>query len=505
MTELDITPNEKQYRRSRRASRRQVQVLQKEFLEKVPKTNIWPALIWSLVVSVLSSANPLIVPFLSNLQTQNMYAGMAMAAGQVPYGNFFGTSGVLYYLLNLVGHIGGTSIIMGVLQFTALLIAGLYFYKIIAYFSQSERLSISLSHWFYLFILSLGFGGLYAEIFALPFILNSIWFLIRYVEHAVRDEAYILYGINAAISFLIYPKSLLIWCIAGVILLSFNMFHRQIARGIYQLLAMKFGFLVILYAVGYYVFDAQILGSAIQQTFLYNLRFDFQPTRLIWVVAFVAGFVVFSGFLKNTIQTMLSLGQKKHTHLKVLFLLIFVVQLILIIGSEAFQWSQLLLLIPYGLIMAVIHLKTSDEDEEEKSAGYLRRQFFLPLVVCIGLLAQPVYTYLTGSDVIAERGTLARYIHEHSSSSDQIYAWDNSASLYLSSQRLSAATIVTAEPYLNTKENRESLLFDLNQNEAKFIAINKNIPLLEDLKANLEAQYAPIKNMEHFVLYQKNE
>ncbi|HGA1385827.1 TPA: quinol oxidase, partial [Streptococcus suis] len=242
MTELDVvsdvvTHPEETYRRSRRASRRQQVQLNGEFHERVLKTKYWPALVWSLVLSVFSVANPLLMPFATNIQTQNLYAGMAMANGQIPYGDFFGTSGLLFYLLAFLGHLGGTFIIFGILQFIALLIAGVYFYKIVAYFSQSEHLAISSSHWFYVFIFALGFGGMYAEMFALPFLLTSVWFLVRYFENAVRDEAFILYGIDAALVFLIYPKSLILWLVAGLVLFIFNIQHRQVTRGIYQLLA----------------------------------------------------------------------------------------------------------------------------------------------------------------------------------------------------------------------------------------------------------------------------
>lgn len=73
--------------------------------------------------------------------------------------------------------------------------------------------------------------------FALPFLLTSVWFLVRYFENAVRDEAFILYGIDAALVFLIYPKSLILWLVAGLVLFIFNIQHRQVTRGIYQLLA----------------------------------------------------------------------------------------------------------------------------------------------------------------------------------------------------------------------------------------------------------------------------
>lgn len=505
MTEIDdvVVPVEETYRRSRKAARKQLVSLNEDFKRNLLKTKVWPALVWSLVLTIFSVANPLLTSYATNMQTQGLYAGMAMMSGQNPYGDFFGTNGVLYYLLALVGQLAGGFIVFGLLQFIALFIAGIYFYKIMAYFSQSEFLATSTSHWFYLFIFALGFGGLYAEIFALPFLLTSIWFLVRYFEQAVKDEAFILYGIDAALVFLIHPKSLILWVVAGLVLLVFNAQHRQMARGVYQLLASIFGFLLVLYSVGYYTFEAQILGRAIQQTFLYNLDLDFQHGNLYWALAVVAAFLLLSGFLKNFIQTLISFRQGKHTYIKVLILLTFLVQLVFIIGNVNFQWSLLLTLLPYGFVMSLIHLKEDSDEGEEK--GYLRRQFFLPILICLGIVAQPVYSYLIQGDLIADRGKVASYISDQTQATDKIYVWDNSASIYLTSQRLSAATIITAEPYVNTEDNKSSLIYDLNKNEAKFVVVNKHIPIQEDIKANIEAQYQPVQTTSYFTIYQKNE
>lgn len=505
MTELDATVHEKttKPRRHRRARRSKSHQIAEEYKDRLPQAKFWPALIWSLVLSILSIANPYLTFLATNLQTQNLYAGMAMMSGQQPYGDFFATDGILFYLMSLIGHIGGSYIVFGFLQFIAVFIAGIYFYKITAYFSSSERIATNFSHWFYIFIFALGFGGLYAELFVLPFLLTSLWFLVRYFENAVRDEAFILYGIDAALVFLVYPKSFVLWLIAGVLLFFFNIQHQQKARGVYQFLATIFGFLLILYSVGYYAFEAEILGTAIQQTLIYNLRLEFLPTEGVTTLAMFSAFLLFSGFLKNIFQTLLSIGRGGNNYFKVLILLIFLTQSIFIIGTPNFQWSQLLLLLPFGFIMAVLPMQ--DSSEEDKEDGYLGRQFFLPVVVALGIVIQPAYTYLVQGDLLAERTDIARYIRENSDSNDKIFTWDNSASIYLSSRRLSSASIVATEPFLITDENQRSLIFDLNRNEASFIVVNKGIPLSDELASNLELQYKQVESYDHFVIYQKNE
>lgn len=506
MTELDTTSEnttkKDKYRRQRKNSQSQELNLNEEFNDKLLDTKIWPAIIWSLLLSIFSVANPFLTSFATNLQTQNLYAGMAMMFGQVPYGNFFGTNGVLYYLLAWLGHIDGGFLVFGLLQFIFLVISGIYFYKIIAYFGQSDYLATSFSHWFYIFIFALGFGGLYAEIIVLPFILMTIWFLVRYFENALRDEGFILYGINLALTFLIYPKGSILWLVASLVLIVFNIRNQQKARGIYQFLATVLGFLLVMYAVGYYAFDSEILGTAIQQTFLYNLRLDFQYTDLYLTIAMVSGFLLLSGFFKSMVQTLISFGQGKHTYIKIILLLAFLVQLLLIVGTDHYYWSYLLNLVPYGFVMGIVHLQDDSVDEED---GYLHLQFFLPLFICLGIFAQPAYAYLLQGELVADRENVAQYISEQTEEADKIYVWDNSASIYLDSQRLSSATLTNVEPYLNTTENKNSLIYDLNKNDATYVVVNKNLPILDDVKTNLETQYKSVQTTDHFIIYQKNE
>ncbi|HEL9630830.1 TPA: quinol oxidase [Streptococcus suis] len=506
MTELDTTSenatNKGKYRRQRKNSQSQELNLNEEFNDKLLDTKIWPAIIWSLLLSIFSVANPFLTSLATNIQTQNLYAGMAMMFGQVPYGNFFGTNGVLYYLLAWLGHIDGGFLVFGLLQFIFLVIAGIYFYKIIAYFGQSDYLATSFSHWFYIFIFALGFGGLYAEIFVLPFILMTTWFLVRYFENAIRDEGFILYGINLALTFLIYPKGSILWLVASLVLLVFNIRNQQKARGIYQFLATVFGFLLVMYVVGYYAFDSEILGTAIQQTFLYNLRLDFQYTDLYLTIAMVSGFLLLSGFFKSMVQTLISFGQGKHTYIKIILLLAFLVQLLFIVGTDHFYWSYLLNLVPYGFVMGIVHLQDDSVDEED---SYLRLQFFLPLFICLGIFAQPAYAYLLQGELVADRENVAQYVSEQTEEADKIYVWDNSASIYLDSQRLSSATITTITPYLNTTENKNSLIYDLNKNDATYVVVNKNLPILDEVKTNLETQYKSVQTTDHFIIYQKNE
>ena len=522
MTELEAwnDSSEQFSRKSRRGGKRRrhnpnaVQ-LNEEFRASLPSARILPAFLWSAILSLLSVANPLLTGLAGNLQSQNLYAGFAMASGQSPYANFFGTNGVLYYLLSFVSSLLGTTIGLAVFQFIALLIAGIYFHKIMAYFSKSRETADQLTIWFYLFVMAAGFGGIYASIFALPFLMTSIWFLVRYFENGVRDEMFILYGIDAALVFMMYPKSVLLWVVAALVLLFFNARRGQFARGIYQSLASLFGFLLIVYSVGYYAFVEQILGLAIQQTFLFNVSLDFGHDQILWTLAIVGGALLVSGFLKNFLMTLFSFKNGKHTYIKSTLVLTFLVELVFIIGNANFDLSQLIILLPYGFAMAVMPLQqdlpeeveTGEDEEfgpEPARFDYLKASFFLPLIICLFIPLKPVLSYVMEGDLHQERLTIANYIEEHSESDAKVYAWDNSAQIYLRSRRLSAGTILTAEPYLTTEANQAQIVYDLNKNEAQFIVVNQKIALLDGVKNNLERSYEALDvGTSNLLLYQK--
>lgn len=506
MTETEMTYSRSEnHTRTVRGGRRKKGVTAGEKVSfQAPPMKVWPAFLWSLLLSVLSVANPYLIQLATNLQSQDLYAGMAMQAGQNPYGQFFGTNGVLYYLLLYVGSFFDSTIGIAGIQFIALLVTGIYFYKISAYLSRSSRVATCLQHWFYMFLLVVNIGGVQASVFVLPVLLTSLWFLIRYFERAVRDEAFILYGIDAAIAFLLYPKSSVLWLVSILVLLVYNAVHRQIGRGIYQALATVFGFLLIVYSVGYYTFIAQILGAAIQQTVLYGLNLTLSHPGLLATVALVGCFLLLSGFLKNVVHTIASLGQKRHTYIKVVVLLTFIIQLFLIIFNQPFSASQLALLLPYGFIMALFYRHA--EQDEIKGYSYLKSSFYLPLLLCLGILFQPVKMYIIDGELAQERVSVADYIRSHSQETDTIYAWDDSAQMYLQSGRLSAGVVVTPTPYLDNQSNQDSIIFDLNQNEARYIVVNSRVAMLDNVKSNLETNYEKIElGTQQLTLYEKTQ
>lgn len=510
--EATYSRSESYSRRSRRAQRADIErpVVNHAFKAAQPPVNSWIIVGWSVVISLLSVANPFLAGLADNLQTQNLYAGFAMQVGHVPYSDFFGTSGVLFYLALYLGSMFHSTIGIAVLQGVALGVAGAYFYKLMAYFSKSTETADSFTHWFYIFVLGLGFGGVYSSIFVLPFLLTSLWFLVRYFEGAVRDEFFILYGVDAALVFLIDPKSFLLWLVATLVLWGYAVQQHQQARGWYQFLAAIFGFLLVVYSVGYYAFIQQILGKAIRQTFIENISLDFGSQSFLAVVSALGVALVLTGFLKNFIKTLLSLNRKQYRHFKVIVLVAFILQLFFIVASSDFVVSKLLVLLPYGFVLAVASLSKRElglsgvEQGAARPLSYLKVNLFLPALLCLYMPLQLAFFYLQEGAIHQERHEMAQYVKEHSEQEESIYVWDNSAQIYLESQRLASSKFITAKPYLEKKSHQNDLLFDLNQQEARYIVVNTSLPLLEGVQQLLDEHYVKVEmELGNLALYQR--
>ncbi len=66
-----------------------------------------------------------------------------------------------------------------------------------------------------------------------------------------------------------------------------------------------------------------------------------------------------------------------------------------------------------------------------------------------------------------ERNRLADLVKEETNTEDAIYAWDDTATLYRQSERLSPSAILSPLHYTATEENRNKLLNDLKKNNLR--------------------------------------
>lgn len=485
-----------------------------KIIEPVPSLKLF---FWSILVSLTSVINPLLTNLATNLQSQNLYAGWALTQGEVAYANIYGTSGLLYYLVSWLGNLFLGQLLFLLFQVVALTLAGIYLFQTISQITVRSGLARQITILFYLFVLTLGFGGTYSIIFAFPFIFRSLYHLVKYLQGRVRDESFIRFGMVGALAFLIEPAfSLLFYSLTTLFLLLYNIADKRKARGFYQLLAGLLGFSLVFYPLGYYTVLNGSFGVAISQVTYVLEAFRLNSSYLLDHLLYYGLLFLGLGFV-TALMTAFAFKEEPTAArgMRFIGLLGLPISFVGVLGLPEKGAYQLLTTLPFALLLLALWLDTGgDRDGHERRHRkptktsswnrYLGKQLFLPLLAMLYLLAYPfVNEYILSSGVSAERNLVAQHIRENSTAKDSIYAWDNTASLYNKAQRLSAVSLLSPSLYTGTEENRILLRNALNEASPKFILVNKDVKLFSDIKKKISQDYEEVNlKLNHFKLYQ---
>lgn len=472
----------------------------------------------SLLISLLHVGVPFLTRFATNQQSQNLYAGWAMTKGQVPFGDFYGTNGLLYYAINWLGSLAGGHWILMILQAIALFFSGTYLYRVVRLLVSDKDTAKNVQLLFYFLVLGLGFGGTYVTFFSLPILFASMNFILAYLIGHRKDEGFILYGAIAAVAFLIDPMtSALFYFLAFLGLTAFNIKQKRWARGFYQLLATLLGFSLVFYPIGYVTVWNQTFGYAINQvTYVFNaLNFSngqaFSNAIYYGLLALAFGLV--SAFL-------MSFTKQSSSARRIFRFMGWVGSLVVLVVSIGLPEQgayQLLPMLPFVLPLFAVWFSRDGEASEgterrgrkknkEVWAAYFTSQVFLPLVALVYLLVNPVVQdVVLQSGQSSERSAIASYINHHTKSKDTIYAWDATATLYQESDRLAASALLTPTSYLGINENRTNVIQQIDRSEPKYIVVNNQVELTSDMKNLLKENYRLVeKKYRHFKLYQRS-
>lgn len=452
----------------------------------------------------------------TSLQSQNYYIGWAFSRQQLPYAHAFSREGFLYHTLSAIAnHYGGSHwLILG--QLFAFYVAGIYLYKLIQLLTKQSGLGLKGVGLFYLFQLAFGFGGLYSIQLATPFILFGLWLAVMVWNDYHKDEVFIAQGLAAAISLALAPITLTFWSLLVVTTVVVNFRKRLWGKGVYQALASIFGAVLFLYPIAYFVFNFQLAAPYLEQAFLSQFVLDLSFTLVSYLsmgglILVCAGSGLLTGVLLLPIYVRKMAEQRA---ILVLLSLSTVAYLMLAVLTQRFGFDQVLLILPFGLLLTLISLSQLDDAiksptglsrrlSAQARVHFQRRHLYLPLLLAFGSLIWTGYQFLVNQPLVVERQRLAVYLLAESEATTKISAWDNSAQLYLDSQLLSATqfpvvTVNTASP------SGKSLLEDqFLQGGASYLIINRSLALPSSLEKKLQETYEKVdlSGLSHFVLY----
>ncbi|MEX2804356.1 DUF2079 domain-containing protein [Streptococcus sp. H31] len=492
---------------------------------KKPNTKVlnkykFSILLFSLILAVCTVALPLFADLANNVQSQNLYTGLMLTKGELPYTDIFATGGFFYYVLIALGYLLGSTVWLIPVQFLAMYISGIYLYKIIRFLTASAEVAYSFICLFYLLNGTLGFGGLYPVQWAMPFVLIGLWFLTKYFAGIIRDEAFILYGFAGALSILFEPRTLVFWVLSFLTIAVYNLAQRHMARGFYQLLCIIFGVILVIYFAVYFLLNLQILSAYIAQAVIYQFTFFASGNANLWLsLLFQLFLVLASGLLLGVFALPKELDkQSEDKVIKWLILLVFLCEITMACLAQDFQFYHLLSLLPFGLILTALWINRAYQAKRrrrshrrKKATGtgkvfglFFARHAYLPLLVILLAFALPLGSYAISYRTHQERHTVAKYLKKAVSDDGTVYVWDRTAGIYLAGELNSSSQFSSPTVYTAKASNAKILEDELLQNGASYVVVNNSQTISETLRNHLLANYEALSmdGLSAFTVYQ---
>ena len=466
-------------------------------------------LLWSLVATAISVALPFIFGLISPQQTQDLYTGWALHQNGQMYTDYFGTNGLLYYLLT---YLSLGSILLALVEWLALFGAGVFLFKSADALTGQVEEAKKLVFVFYLLVAGLAFGGGYALLLALPFLFYSLSVVTNYLAYPNDDKGFVRVGMSLALAFFLAPiPTALFAAVLALGIIGFNLGKGHFVHGLYQFFASALGFSLLFYPLGYYTVRTGSFGDAISQT-LYpvNTLSLFSNSHLLENAAFYGLLAVGLGSLGLLFTGLFQSKPAKQYALSIAASLGLLVSLgILILSNEPVNGTRLVILLPFLVLLLLTGIKEdvseggSRRRRRERKDSFIKGNFYLPLLALAYLIVLPIVSrYLSHPATYQERERLASMVKQQTSSEDRVYAWDDRSDFYRASERLAPTSLVTPTLYTASDENKTKLMNDLKENQPKMIMVNQKVALWSDVESWLSENYELVQtDTSEFKLY----
>jgi len=466
-------------------------------------------MLWSLVATAISVVLPFIFGLVSPQQTQDLYTGWALHQNGQMYTDYFGTNGLLYYLLT---YLSLGSILLALVEWLALFGAGVFLFKSADALTGQAEEAKKLVFVFYLLVAGLAFGGGYALLLALPFLFYSLSVVTNYLAYPNDDKGFVRVGMSLALAFFLAPiPTALFAAVLALGIIGFNLAKGHFVHGLYQFFASALGFSLLFYPLGYYTVWTGSFGDAISQT-LYpvNTLSLFSNSHLLENAAFYGLLAVGLGSLGLLFAGLFQSKPAKQYALSIAASLGLLVSLgILILSNEPVNGTRLVILLPFLVLLLLTGIKETASEggnrrrRREKKASFIKGNFYLPLIALAYLIALPILSrYLSHPATYQERERLASVVKQQTSSEDRVYAWDDRPDFYRASERLAPTSLVTPTLYTASDENKTKLMNDLKENQPKMIMVNQKVALWSDVESWLSEKYELVQtDTSEFKLY----
>lgn len=457
----------------------------------------------SLLLSLTFYAFPLFNLQPVGVQSQYLYSGMAMQAGMVPYNDFWGTGGVIFYLINWAGHFGQTTWVLYLIQLLALLMSGVQVYRLISQRTRS-RLAARITTAFTLVaIAGLAQGGTAPTLLALPFALWALQFLDRYLRQDSRDESFIFFGMSGALVLVISPIMTVLWLLSMLALLIFNIQNKRIGRGFYQLLAIILGVMLVGYSVAFYSLNAQVLYTSVEQSVIIPLTtLGFSGSFWMTLLKAVVFLLVF-GLAANFVHGVRNIQKAGQTFIwQVLLLIGSIIVLAFVVFSQVFESSNLLAILPLLLLFVSDTLQDAVDQRQNIFKSYMRAKLFAPILALLFVVGAPLVSQWMNRQVFSEEQQIAQYVKSDTTTDDKVLAIAANKNINLRSHRVASLDSFPSYYPIGFHQN-----FDLVFANAKdkYVIVQSGQNLSSSVQETLKASYqkTDVGNISQFSVYKK--
>ena len=236
---------------------------------------------------------------------------------------------------------------------------------------------------------------------------------------------------------LLDPRTLVFWLLSFIAIIVYNSRKKHLARGFYQLLCIIFGMILILYTVGYFVLNLQILSPYISQAIVYPFTyFATSDHNFFLTLLFQVGLLLFSGLLFGLLSFNKVLKDNKDRMVKYLIFVVFIGFLLLDLVSQTYEFYHLLAAMPFGLILTAVALDerykrymVRSSNRRQKSSRntkgafefYVKTFLYLPVLVLIVGIGRPIVSNIITFGDNSQRSTIATYLTSNTSNKNSIY------------------------------------------------------------------------------------
>lgn len=448
------------------------------------------------------------------------YFGQAMEKGLVMYADIFDHKGPLLFVINYIGILISESYGVWLMGFAFMAVYYWFAFKTASLVIDS-KLAVVVSAFSMIVLWGCFEKGNYADEYALPFIMYSVYVFIKYLsgKAALANYEVVLNGLCMGCTFLLRANMIGTWlCFALFIIIK--MVKEKQGKQLLKLIGLFLtGFLLAVLPFVVYFLIKGYLWEAIYASLIFNFMYTGTSgngwTEMFrWGYNFLSKYSLVLIFMLYFIITQLKKDQRYFHVCNIIYAFF---AFILLCVSKRMYLHYFMVFVPciiypcaYIVNELTAHLPVR-EGAHRKYTG---------VVVCLALLISMnitrIYDYREVKELWAEKDNIyteiAHEIEQNSTEQDRIYTHNLNGCIYVESNRL-AATRYFALPAVNLDnfpEMKEEFLNDLKVNQPLFIVTdssynNMSLDVNRQLQKIIDENYYLYDHRESVKLYRRYE